>query len=433
MNTSAKRKLNSTNDSTSSRAFHNSKKAHFSTPPKKQNHTGLVSTPFTPNSASDNLFQSIPKHFDEDYSLLSSPPPITPSAVKKNDNNVQSVINNTILKLSLSIGADGRASISKAQSCIASDNDSSQLETPTENLKVQGDNDIESSDNSKHEILSLLRKMRNGTSSVESSAKKLSHNIYPSSPPTVSILQTPRLVNSNMLIRTGLTPSFKEIDDHMVPLDEILLSTDKNIPAQEHDRQQQYITNRSTLVNTDTAVSLVEHIDQFPFKSSVGDPLLINDDEQWIQTINKSNDHPYGNEIRKLNNCSKKITVFDTPLLKEPSTPRRTHLNNLVVDVPSSTLIRDDTDNKDRIYDHDINNNSITVTPSHKKNSLQFTPLIQQTMTGSLGNKISPKMLFSPRKLSNPSTTTSISFNTSPNENEVEASTVLKRLITGFN
>lgn len=429
MKASTKRKLSFTNDHTATEPHHNSKKAHFNTPLKKVSHRDLVSTPFTPGSTSDNLFQTIPKHFDEDYSLLSSPPPIASSAIKKDGNNVQTLINNTLLKLSLSIGEDGRASISKSQSSVSSVNHTSLLETPTKRTKVREDH-IEDSNNDKHEILSLLRKMRNGTSSVESSAKKPSNNIYPSSPPTVLVPHTPRFITSNSLIRTGLTPSLKEMDEHMVSLDQILLNTDKNSPVQEQERQR-YIANKSILISAETTVPLAAHSEQFPFKSSVGDPLLINDDEQWTQIMNKSQKNPNSSEIRKLNDCSKKVTIFDTPLLKEPSTPRKRHLNSLVIDVSNSASIQGDINNNDRLYNRDIDN--LITTPCQRKSSLQFTPLIQQTMTGSLGNKISPKILFSPRKVSNPSIAASINLNTSLNDDEVEASTVLKRLITGFN
>lgn len=440
MRTSVKRKSSFDNGQTPSGSSYNSKRTHFNTP-LKQSYTDLASSPFTPGSTPDNIFQSVPKPLDEDYSLLSSPPPITSSTIKRTK-NFQNLIDSTPLKLSLSIGKDGRAFISRSQlkiltpsengtsnsNGITSNDHINSFETPTKGKNIQkGSN--ENINNSKREILSLLKRMRSGTNSVESpTKKKLSYNIQPSSPPTVIPPRTPRVASLNNLMRTGLTPSFRRMDENMVPLDQILLDTDKVSSVQK----RKHMPDKSVLITTGNEFSISEHTEHFPFKNSVGDPLLINDDEQWIQIMKKSSDHANISEVRKLNDYSKKVITFDNHLLEEPSTPR-THSNNLAFDLSSSISIQDKKNSNNAILNRGVENGNITLTPLQRQSSLQFTPLIQQTMTGSLSNKVSPKILFSPKRVLDQSTTNSTNLNYPSNSDEVEASTVLRRLITGFN
>lgn len=427
------------------------KKSHLNTP-SKPTYTQLVSSPFTPGSTSDNLFQSVPNRYNDNNSLLSSPPmAITSSALGKNTTRIENFIVNTPVRLTLNVGSDGKATINKLSNSISSTitkQGSHPLETPTKN-HTQVDN----VQKGKNEILSLLKKMRNNSSSVHSSASKISlsaitsasatprniltaspRNILTSSPPMMAAPQTPGSISFNQFIRTGLTPKIHSNTENTVILDQILLQSDNNT---KDNNNKENIPLKPVLVPSDITSPGTQQNGQFPFKYSVGDPLLINDDVQWTDIINKSNtnSNKYNHNTnsntthnnKPSNTQTKKFISFGGPLIKEPKTPRA-QLDTLLAATHSALL-------QDPINDGTVSTNNLTNTNNlhqdhYRQNSLQFTPLIQQTMTGSFSSKFSPRISLSPEKPINLNSMISTHSSIS-NNGEIDASTVLKSLING--
>lgn len=440
MQSSVKRRLSFTNNMGKSPRV--KKKNHFNTP-LKQTYTELASSPFTPGSTSDNLFQSVPNHYDEDYTLMSSPPmAITSSISRKNIKSIDNFITNTPVGLALNVGSDGKATIGQynlkflsnsastvvsSASSVTTKHGSDPLETPTKGIHTSKQNSNETLHKSKDGILSLLKKMKNGcnssnNNSVHSSASKPTHNILPSSPPMIAAPKTPRSIDFSQFIKTGMTPKVSVSGENTVMLDQILLDSDTT----KTTNNKENIPVKPVLVPSDITSPAAQNSVQFPFKYSVGDPLLINDDVQWTEIINKSNTNSTHNN-NKTNTQAKRFISFSSPFLKEPKTPRA-QLDTLLAATHSAAL-------QDPINDTVATNNLMVSNTNHqghhhRQNSLQFTPLIQQTMTGSLSSKFSPRISLSPEKIINTnsiiSTTSSIS-----NNGEIDASTVLKSLITG--
>lgn len=446
MKTSTKRRLSFNNKMHKSPRV--TKRAHFTTPLKTNHQLELASSPFTPGSTSDNLFQSVPNHYDDDYTLLSSPPINDHSDLQKRQRTLDNVIVSTPVRLALSIGNDGKASIGQLNFGFLNknqrqDNNNKPLDSPTKKLTsvfnklkptVEKNAEVESKPAGKIEILNILKKMKNSnssgggaaTTSTTNTPTKTEHNILPSSPPMMVIPETPRSINFNSFLRTGLTPKISlNGETAMVPLDQILLD----------DKTGKIGNNKPVLVPSDNTPMTIRDSYQFPFKYSVGDPLLINDDEQWTEIASKTNPHStsisnhhqtHGNNSTRMNQ-SKRVISFGSPL-REPKTPRTQSLDTLLAVTNSVTQHEPLTNNN-----NGINNLISNITSSQRQNSLQFTPLIQQTMAGSLSSKFSPRICLTPRRLFNMNDNTeNVRTNSiSSNNGELDASTVLKSLITG--
>lgn len=440
------------------------KKTHVNTP-LKPTYTQLNSSPFTPGSTSDSLFQSVPNRYNDDTSLLSSPPmAVTSSALGGKTARIDNFIVNTPMRLTLSVGSDGKATINKL-----SNHGSQPLDTPTKN-----NTQVDKVQKGKNEILSLLKKMRNNNSnSVHSSASKRSssasasasvsatprniltatprntltatpRNILPSSPPMMAVPQTPGSITFNQFIRTGLTPKIHSNSENTVLLDQILLEADTNT---KDSNNKENIPLKPVLVPSDITSPGTQNNGQFPFKYSVGDPLLINDDVQWTEIINKSNTQSNQNKYiqsinstttaatsptnnhnnSKSNTQTKKFISFGGPLIKEPKTPRA-QLDTLLAATHSVNL--QDPMNDGTVSTSNLMNPNNLHHDHHRQNSLQFTPLIQQTMTGSFSSKFSPRISLSPEKSMNLNSIISTDSSIS-NNGEIDASTALKSLITG--
>lgn len=370
-----------------------------------------------------------------------------------------SVISNTPLKFTFQISANGKASLSFCEENNSKNEKNGQInhtlagnDENKENIPVSEFNQSKSNDESKnstplkHEknkILSLLKQMKNNHSSsnsISSSiAKKTTNNkiskpsmakklefhyssvtnsplqnmiMLPSSPPIINNINdnnhtgsnntgsrnndishiinsnnescnalsippsTPRnnihysnTINpnySNLISNMGLTP--------LLPLDQVLLETTPRL-------------NR-----------ILPPPHQFPFKNIGSDPLLMNEDDHWNVIINGST-HPTSLNATN-NSISNNI--------------------NAMGNITNSPL-------KDHLLKTPFVETNTTSPMKRRKLSLTMTPLIQQTMAGSLSAKCVQQYSLSPnvKKINN-------SFNNLNNDNEIvrdDASMALKNLI----
>ncbi|KAG0668811.1 hypothetical protein C6P45_004351 [Maudiozyma exigua] len=411
------------------------------------------SSPFTPHS-SDNLFQSVPR-----MNILSSPPSNNNALSHKN----QRVSNpSTPLKLSLTIGANGKASIVsphifKHLPLKPSSPDVTNVQT-TEKLKSKTNATNGAALPEKTKILNLLKKMRSTTSSLNSSPtknkiKKPLHknkhteltdstnrvrrasvtlneitNKLPVPQVTVSSTpvapSTPR--SKNVQFRTGFTPSVGldvVLSNSMSP--RMFFNNGSSNDSSLDDRILKFSSPSTTfspktrlLPKPSTSHAYQQQLQQqqFPFKYSGGDPLLINDVENghWFEVMN-NNGHtaqgsmgsPAPSAALLLASPKANITSFASPQsidkrLKPVSLNEKTKLQ-MEPATPNETA-----------------SNAV---------SLQFTPLIQQTMNGSLSNKIvASSIAMSPIGTTTSHNTITHSTNVSSSEKD-DAVSSLKKLI----
>ncbi|SMN22286.1 similar to Saccharomyces cerevisiae YOR066W MSA1 Activator of G1-specific transcription factors, MBF and SBF [Maudiozyma saulgeensis] len=412
------------------------------------------SSPFTPHS-SDNLFQSVPR-----MNILSSPPSsaqLSSSATKPHKSNIQPSNPCTPLKLSLTIGANGKASIVSPHifkhlplKPVSPDvtNVNNMEDSKLKSIKKNGkQNDGADVLPEKTKILNLLKKMRSTTSSLNSSptknmVKKPIHKkktiVQTAAVSNIDVAHSSPVVDTKKLRRPSITPgtpsSLSEITNKLHPLPQVTVSGTPNAPSTPRTKHAQFRTGFTPSMGLDMVLSnsmsprmfftngsgnqeasLDDRIlkfsspsttfspknrvlpkpttsqsfqqqqqqQQFPFKYSGGDPLLINDVENghWFETMNNNGGSTgvstSNNNNQTMNNAS------STLLLASPK--------------PHITTFASPTHIERRLKPVSLNDRAkLQMEPATPNDSnlssnvaaLQFTPLIQQTMNGSLSSKM---------------------------------------------
>lgn len=443
---------------------------HSSLPPSARANMDRFSSPFTPHS-SDHLFQSVPRM----HNILSSPPvAISPSPGFDNVKNKYS--NTTILesgtasplKLSLKIGANGKAAIISPDMFRNFPLKPTESTTITKNDKpIFNNNKIESTTPSeKNKILDLLKKMRSTTSTMNSTknkVKKSAHQHKTTKPPITepktsrrpSITSTFPTTATNIPVVDATSTTLNEITNKL-PVPQVTVTNSLNTPSTPRTKNTHFRTGFTPSIGLDMVLSnsfsprmffnnnamgnnesslddrllkfgspassfsqksriLPKPItsqafqQQFPFKYSGSDPLLITDDENgsWFDALNGSANASSAPSSLLLASPKPHIATFASP-----------SLNNRRLK-PTSTKA------KSLIEPATPNDSNLTVTNP----SLQFTPLIQQTMNGSLSNKIVTSTISMSPISGNGTHKGSDSDSLSSNEKD-DARLTLKRLIT---
>lgn len=385
------------------------------------------------------------------------------STINKFSSNIHSSppsVVSTPLKFTLQINANGKASLAFCENAamITSSNTDFGTEEKNPNKETVPQNDANSSKRNsklstplKHEknkILNLLKQMKNSHSSSSSITKKTTnhktnnnssnqslikkfelyqspvissplHNMImlPSSPPVISNITNnnhhshkntinsnnhainsdinhvvnvnndggndisipPSTPRANIHYSSNINPNYSNLISNMgltplLPLDQVLLEATPRL-------------NR---------VLPLPHQLQFPFKNIGSDPLLMNDDDHWNIIMNS--------------------TTHNSAL----STTSNTLGNGNATNITGSPL-------KDNLLKTPFAEMNCTSPMKKRKLSLSMTPLIQQTMAGSLSAKCVQQYSLSPnfKKISN-------SFGGLNNDNEIvrdDASIALKKLI----
>lgn len=400
------------------------------------------SSPFTPHS-SDNLFQSVPR-----MNMMSSPPSSTQlssSVTKTHRSTTQHSNPCTPLKLSLTIGANGKAA-------IVSPHIFKHLPLKPVSPGVTNVNTIEDSGAKlskkngnggdelpeKTKILNLLKKMRSTTSSLNSSPTKkmIKKPIHKKKIITAEVTPASPVVDSKKQRRPSIVPgtpsTLTEITNKLHPLPQVTISNTPNAPSTPRTKHAQFRTGFTPSVGLDMVLSnslsprmfftngsgnqessLDDRIlkfsspsttfspktrvlpkpttsqsfqqqqqQQFPFKYSGGDPLLINDVENghWFETMNNnggSSGSATNNNNSSMNNASSTLLLASPkPHISTFASPTHTDRRLKPVSLNDRTKLQ-----MEPATPNDSNLLSNVAT-------LQFTPLIQQTMNGSLSSKM---------------------------------------------
>ncbi|CCF59448.1 hypothetical protein KAFR_0H00390 [Kazachstania africana CBS 2517] len=396
--------------------------------PRRATHTAVTnisSSPFTPFSSSDNLFQSVPRN-----NLLSSPPvPISPFNKSRKYNTIFNEENcseppvNSFLggKLALTISCTGKAMISSPLSSSPK-----KLQVPTGN-PISAVSLTKNLVNDKHKILNLLKKMRNThvtnrlkkttcDNKIEkpriknSSCKRRSSVTVPLSSisevacnanaiPQVTITSsplppsTPRRGTSQL--RTGFTP--------IVGLDQVLLDNSNVTSTPSFVDQSAHIFGFNGITNTPKSKSLL------PTKFSTMSPLRFSG-----QDSSPSSPFPF------------KISGGDPLLISEKFSNTDSNALNILLSSPRNRLpsISHSSPIKRR-NSGSVGQKLEPKTPSiNNSTQIQCTPLIEQTMNGSLTYKITPK-------IKNANSTERNDEVPSSNEKD-DARMALKKIINGY-
>ena len=429
----------------------------------------LASSPFTPHS-SDHLFQSVPR-----VNMQSSPPEAMASSPmeksRKSNLSACSSVASTPLKLSLQIGANGKAalispgmfknavSLNTASSPAASSVPKEKAQTPPQASQAP----------EKTKILSLLKRMRSTTSSLNSSPVKNSvkkpqhHNLKKAaSSSAVSSIESKRSRRPS----SSLSPatSLVEITNKLHTVPQVTVTSSPKPPSTPRAKHTQFRTGFTPSVGLDLVLSnsmsprmffangggnnessLDDRIlkfsspgttfspktrvlpkptssqayqqqqyqqqqhQQFPFKYSCGDPLLMNDVENgnWFEVMNNhtgtsapstlllASPKPQVTTFTSPSHMDKRLRPITSERAKgqmEPATPRDTTTMNTA--------------------------------------ALQFTPLIQQTMNGSLSSKVvASTIALSPVGVSDRRSSLADEVDTAASPEKDDARLSLKRLI----
>lgn len=425
-----------------------------------------ASSPFTPHS-SDHLFQSVPR-----VNMQSSPPEAMTSSpidkMRKSNLSACSSVGSTPLKLSLQIGANGKASLINPgmfKNAVALNSPSSPVAQNTEKIDTQTPPQPAHTQE-KTKILSLLKRMRSTTSSlnsspVKNSVKKPQHhnNIKKAvSSSAISYIDSKRSRRPS----SSLSPatSLMEITNKLPNVPHVTVTSSPKPPSTPRTKHTQFRTGFTPSVGLDLVLSnsmsprmffangggnnessLDDRIlkfsspgttfspktrllpkptssqayqqqqqQQFPFKYSCGDPLLMNDVENgnWFEVMNS---HTGSGAPSTLLLASPKaqITTFTSPSNMEK------RLRPITSDRPKAQL------EPGTPRDSTTSVNAAT---------LQFTPLIQQTMNGSLSSKtVATAIALSPVGVNDRRSSLSGETDASATPEKDDARLSLKRLI----
>ncbi|SCV06179.1 LANO_0H23838g1_1 [Lachancea nothofagi CBS 11611] len=329
--------------------------------PVKQQRFQQGSSPLTPG---DNVFSSEPRRhpirsspLEPECQISDTPPSLSPNGRKAHS------LDQTKFNFSLCVGNDGKARIDGSPAVLTKHSHSAGSSAGQKSPLTGFDKSI---------VLGLLKKMKSNRKELSPSRKtsvirpsEVFTNFQPSSPKQTSNSQPtlPWTPNCTAVfqLRTGFTPN-NAIDEVLGP----------------NSKHPESLSHKSFASRSDSAV----------FKFSSGDPLLMNDDPNTEFFVSHQPTNP-------------SAEFFFQQLLSSPRKPL-TYANappSLLTGGTSKFLSKQDTHNRAIANSH-VNEAqkvprgkyNIPTTPIAEGNfessmSIQCTPLIQQTMTGSL-NKL---------------------------------------------
>ncbi|SCW02220.1 LAFE_0F01618g1_1 [Lachancea fermentati] len=357
---------------------------------KKARHRGtLLATPVrrprshsnsSPLTPSDNIFSSETKR----QILKSSPIEFEAVETPKKPQGYAEELSDTPFKFSLCIGEDGKAKIAGPVS--------------TSKVVVPSPKKMPLSTFDKRKVLGLLKKMKSTRKEIAPSPvspptskaamvrpSEVFSTVPPSSPQQVGNSQltmpwTPRCT-SVFQFRTGFTPN--------IAIDEVLEEPEKTLESQDGKQGRNKSLSRSN---------------SFVFKLSSGDPLLMTDDPNTELLLT----HPQANPAvelfyqQLLNSPRKPVTCFNTPpSLMNLGSPRPTSMQESS-SIPPIVVTATDSANRFSQSKRSVPSTPVAEPTQEYTLSIQCTPLIQQTMNGSLNRPINDSFTQKPSKAQKP-------------------------------